>query len=33
VTSVAFIGVGNVGIGMAKRVFGAGHDLRDYNRT
>jgi 3-hydroxyisobutyrate dehydrogenase len=33
VTSVAFIGLGNMGIGMAQRLLGAGHDLRVYNRT
>ena len=32
-TSVAFIGLGNMGIGMAQRLLGAGHDLRVYNRT
>jgi len=33
VTSVAFIGLGNMGLGMAQRLLGAGHDLRVYNRT
>jgi 3-hydroxyisobutyrate dehydrogenase-like beta-hydroxyacid dehydrogenase len=33
VTSVAFIGLGNIGIGMAQRLLAAGHDLRVYNRT
>ncbi len=32
-TSVAFIGLGNMGIGMATRLLGAGHNLRVYNRT
>jgi 3-hydroxyisobutyrate dehydrogenase len=33
VTSVAFIGLGNMGFGMAQRLLAAGHDLRVYNRT
>jgi 3-hydroxyisobutyrate dehydrogenase len=34
VTSVAFIGLGKMGIGMAQRLLNAGHDdLRVYNRT
>jgi 3-hydroxyisobutyrate dehydrogenase len=33
VTSVAFIGLGNMGLGMAQRLLGTGHDLRVYNRT
>jgi 3-hydroxyisobutyrate dehydrogenase len=33
VTSVAFIGLGNMGLGMAQRLLQAGHDLRVYNRT
>ena len=32
-TSVAFIGLGNMGLGMAQRLLAAGHDLRVYNRT
>ena len=32
-TTVAFIGLGNMGLGMAKRLLAAGHDLRVYNRT
>lgn len=32
-TTVAFIGLGNMGLGMANRLLGAGHDLRVYNRT
>lgn len=32
-TSVAFIGLGNMGLGMAQRLLQAGHDLRIYNRT
>jgi 3-hydroxyisobutyrate dehydrogenase len=31
-TSIAFIGLGNMGIGMARRLLGAGHELRLYNR-
>src|SRR5262249_17273166 len=30
---VAFIGLGNMGRGMAHRLLAAGHDLRVYNRT
>jgi 3-hydroxyisobutyrate dehydrogenase len=33
VTSVGFIGLGNMGLGMAQRLLTAGHDLRVYNRT
>jgi 3-hydroxyisobutyrate dehydrogenase len=33
VTTVAFIGLGNMGLGMANRLLEAGHDLRIYNRT
>jgi 3-hydroxyisobutyrate dehydrogenase len=33
VTTVAFIGLGNMGLGMAHRLLLAGHDLRVYNRT
>jgi 3-hydroxyisobutyrate dehydrogenase len=33
VTSVAFIGLGNMGLGMTQRLLAAGHDLRVYNRT
>ena len=32
-TRIAFIGLGNMGLGMAQRLLGAGHDLRVYNRT
>ena len=32
-TSVGFIGIGNMGLGMAQRILTAGHDLRVYNRT
>jgi 3-hydroxyisobutyrate dehydrogenase len=31
--TVAFIGLGNMGIGMAQRLLHAGHDLHVYNRT
>jgi 3-hydroxyisobutyrate dehydrogenase len=31
--TIAFIGLGNMGIGMARRLLHAGHDLRVYNRT
>lgn len=31
--TVAFIGLGNIGLGMAQRLLQAGHDLRVYNRT
>jgi 3-hydroxyisobutyrate dehydrogenase len=30
---VAFVGLGNMGIGMAARVLAAGHELQVYNRT
>jgi len=33
VASVAFIGLGNMGSGMARRLLEAGHELRVYNRT
>jgi 3-hydroxyisobutyrate dehydrogenase len=33
VTSVAFIGLGKMGVGMARRLLNAGNDLRVYNRT
>jgi 3-hydroxyisobutyrate dehydrogenase len=33
VTSVAFIGLGHMGLGMAQRLLKSGHDLRVYNRT
>jgi len=33
VMSVAFIGLGRMGLGMAQRLLNAGHDLRIYNRT
>lgn len=32
-TTVAFIGLGKMGLGMAQRLLRAGHDLRIYNRT
>jgi 3-hydroxyisobutyrate dehydrogenase len=32
-TNVAFIGLGNMGLGMAQRLLSAGHALRVYNRT
>lgn len=32
-TTVAFIGLGNMGRGMANRLLQAGHELRIYNRT
>ncbi|GLQ07311.1 NAD(P)-dependent oxidoreductase [Sneathiella chinensis] len=32
-TKVAFIGIGNMGFGMASRLMDAGHDLTVYNRT
>jgi 3-hydroxyisobutyrate dehydrogenase len=31
--AVAFIGLGNMGVGMARRILAAGHVLRVYNRT
>ena len=31
--SVAFIGLGKMGVGIAQRPLNAGHDLRVYNRT
>ena len=33
VTTIAFLGLGNMGLGMARRLLQAGHDLRVYNRT
>jgi 3-hydroxyisobutyrate dehydrogenase len=33
VATVAFIGLGNMGAGMARRLLQAGHDLHVYNRT
>ncbi|HVO46509.1 MAG TPA: NAD(P)-binding domain-containing protein, partial [Steroidobacteraceae bacterium] len=30
---VAFMGLGNMGLGMAQRLLQAGHDVRVYNRT
>jgi 3-hydroxyisobutyrate dehydrogenase len=33
VTTVAFIGLGKMGLGMAQRLLTGGHDLRVYNRT
>lgn len=32
-TSIAFVGLGNMGSGMARRLLQAGHQLRVYNRT
>lgn len=32
-TSVAFIGLGHMDVGMAHRLLQAGHNLRVYNRT
>jgi 3-hydroxyisobutyrate dehydrogenase len=32
-TSVAFIGLGKMGLGMASRLMAAGHNVRVYNRT
>lgn len=31
--TVAFLGLGNMGLGMARRLLSAGHGLRVYNRT
>jgi len=31
--SVAFVGLGNMGFGMARRLLNAGHDVRVFNRT
>ena len=31
--TIAFLGLGNMGLGMAARLLEAGHDLRLYNRT
>lgn len=31
--TIAFLGLGNMGRGMAGRLIGAGHDIRLYNRT
>jgi 3-hydroxyisobutyrate dehydrogenase len=33
VTTIAFIGLGKMGLAMAQRLLQAGHDLRVYNRT
>jgi 3-hydroxyisobutyrate dehydrogenase len=33
VATVAFIGLGNMGRGMANRLLQSGHELRVYNRT
>jgi len=33
VTTIAFIGLGNMGRGMANRLLQAGHEVRVYNRT
>jgi 3-hydroxyisobutyrate dehydrogenase len=33
VARIAFIGLGNMGLGMARRLLQAGHDLRVFNRT
>jgi 3-hydroxyisobutyrate dehydrogenase len=33
VATIAFLGLGNMGVGMARRLLQAGHDLRVYNRT
>jgi 3-hydroxyisobutyrate dehydrogenase len=33
VTTLAFIGLGNMGLGMARRLLQAGYQLRVYNRT
>ena len=30
---IAFAGLGNMGLGMATRLLGAGHQLNLYNRT
>lgn len=32
-STLAFIGLGNMGVGMARRLLRAGHDLRIFNRT
>ncbi len=32
-TSIAFVGLGNMGAGMASRLLAAGHQVRVYNRT
>ena len=31
--AIAFLGLGNMGRGMAGRLIGAGHEVRLYNRT
>src|SRR5262245_16896343 len=33
VPTIAFIGLGNMGAGMARRLLQAGHELRVFNRT
>ena len=33
VATIAFLGLGNMGLGMAQRLLQAGHSLRVYNRT
>jgi 3-hydroxyisobutyrate dehydrogenase len=33
VATIAFLGLGNMGLGMAQRLLQAGHDLRVHNRT
>jgi 3-hydroxyisobutyrate dehydrogenase len=33
VATIPFLGLGNLGLGMARRLLQAGHDLRVYNRT
>jgi 3-hydroxyisobutyrate dehydrogenase len=33
VATIAFLGLGNMGLGMAQRLLQSGHDLRVYNRT
>ena len=32
-TKIAFLGLGNMGVGMASRLLAAGHDVAVYNRT
>src|SRR5262245_61710622 len=31
--SIAFLGLGNMGAGMARRLLAAGHEVRVYNRS